>query len=79
VLFIPIKLLTEFSLPVKSVGRLLTLFIMSITKGITNGKFRQYFSESSGAVHFSIALLITVLYRQNIGRLKSRRFLKNFD
>ena len=50
---------------------------MSITKGITNGKFRQYFSESSGAVHFRIALLITVLYRQY--RLKSRRFMKNFD
>jgi len=37
---------------------------MSITMGITNGKFRRYFSKSFGTVHFPIALLITVLYRQ---------------
>ena len=29
-----------------SVGKLWTLFIMSITKGITDGIFRRYFSES---------------------------------
>ena len=29
-----------------SVGKLWTLFIMSITEGITDGKFRRYFSES---------------------------------
>jgi hypothetical protein len=39
---------------------LLTLFIMSITDGITNEKFRRYFPESSGTVHSTIALLITV-------------------
>ena len=49
----------------KIIGVLLTLFTMSIIKGITNEKFRQYFSESSGSVHFAIALLITVLNRQN--------------
>jgi len=38
---------------------------MSIIKGITNEKFRRYFSESSETIHFPIALLITVLYRQN--------------
>jgi len=38
---------------------------MLITKGITNGTFRRYFTESSGTIHFSIALLITVFYRQN--------------
>jgi hypothetical protein len=50
---------------INSVGKLWTLFIMSITKGITNEKFHRYFPESSGTVHFSIVLLITVLYRQN--------------
>jgi hypothetical protein len=57
--FIPTELPTEFSVG-KIVGKLLTLFIMSITKGITNEKFRRYFPESSETVHFSIALLITV-------------------
>jgi hypothetical protein len=47
----------------KIVDKLWTLFIMSITKGITNGKFRRYFPESSGTVHFPISLLIIVLYR----------------
>jgi hypothetical protein len=47
----------------KSVGKLWTLFIMSIIKGITNRKFCRYFTESSGTVHFPIALLIAVLYR----------------
>jgi hypothetical protein len=45
--FLPTTLLTE-----------LTLFIMSITDGITNGQFRQYFPESSGTVHSPIVLLI---------------------
>jgi hypothetical protein len=38
---------------------------MSITKGITNKQFRRYFPESSRTVHFLIALLITIPYRQN--------------
>jgi hypothetical protein len=38
---------------------------MSITKGITDGIFRQYFPESSRTIHFPIALLIIVLYGQN--------------
>jgi hypothetical protein len=50
---------------INSVGKPWTLFIMSITKGITNRKFRRYFPESSGTVHFLIELLITVPYRQN--------------
>jgi len=33
-------------------------------------KFRRYFLESFGTVHFSIALLIIVLYRQNHRRIK---------
>jgi len=37
---------------------------MSITKGITDEIFHRYFPESSRTVHFSIALLIVVLYRQ---------------
>jgi hypothetical protein len=64
---LPTELPTKFILSVKSVGKNIgkrcTLFIMSITKGITDGKFRRYFPESSETVHFSIALLITVLYR----------------
>jgi len=48
----------------KFVGKLWTLFIMSITKGITDGIFHRYFPESSRTIHFSIALLIIVLYRQ---------------
>jgi hypothetical protein len=31
---------------------------MSITKGITDKKFRWYFSKRFGTIHFSIALLI---------------------
>jgi len=38
---------------------------MLITKGITDEMFRRYFTENSGTIHFSIALLIIVLYRQN--------------
>jgi hypothetical protein len=59
----------EFIPPVKSVGKFVgklgTLFIMSITKGITDGIFCRYIPESSKTVHFPIALLIIVLYRQN--------------
>ena len=49
----------------KIIGKLSTLFIMLITKEITDGTFRRYFSESSGTIHFPIVLLITVLYRKN--------------
>jgi len=68
----------------KIVGKLLTMFIMSITKGITKGKFRRYFPESSGTVHFPIALLITVFYRQNHRWIEKSSvlfdgFLKFFD
>jgi len=67
--FLPTELPTEFIPSIKSIGKFIgklwTLFIMSITKRINNGKFRRYFSESSGTVYFPIALLITVLYRQN--------------
>jgi hypothetical protein len=55
---------------INSIGKLLTLFIISITKGITNRKFHRYFLESSKIVHFQIALLITVLYRQNHWRVE---------
>jgi hypothetical protein len=48
---------------------------MSITKGITNGKFRQYFLDSSGTVHFLIALLITIFYRQNHRRIEKSSVL----
>jgi hypothetical protein len=64
--FLPTKLPMEFIPSVKSVGKsvgkLWTLFIMSITKGITDGIFRRYFPESSKTVHFPIVLLIVVLY-----------------
>jgi len=87
--FISTELPTEFILLVKSiskiiVGKLLTPFIMPITKRITNRKFRRCFSENSETVHFSIALLITVLYRQNHRRIENSsvlfdRLMKIFD
>jgi len=86
--FLQMKLPMECILSVKSIskfiGKLWILFIMSITNGITNGKFCHYFPESSGTVHFLIALLITVLYRQNHRRIEKLLvlfggFLKNFD
>jgi len=57
---------------------------MLITKGITDGKFRQYVPERSETVHFPIALLIIVLYRQNHQRIEKSSvlfggFLKNLD
>ena len=68
----------------KFVGKLWTLFIMSITKGITNGIFCRYFPESSRTVHFPITLLIVVLYRQNHWRIEKSSvlfgsFLKKFN
>jgi len=59
-----------FTDEIYSVGKLRTLFIMSITKGITDEMFCRYFSESSKTVHFSIALLIVVLYGQNHQRIE---------
>jgi hypothetical protein len=57
---------------------------MSITKGITDEKFRRYFPKSFGTVHFLITLLITVLYRKNHRRIEKPSvlfggFLKNLD
>jgi hypothetical protein len=57
---------------------------MSIIKGITEGIFRWYFPESSRIVHFSIALLIVVLYGQNHRRIEKSSvlfggFLKKFN
>jgi hypothetical protein len=58
--FIPSVIQSE-----KTVDKLSTLFIMLITKGNTDRMFRQYFTENSGTIHFPIALLIIVPYRQN--------------
>jgi len=57
---------------------------MLITKRIINGTFRRYFIKSSGTIHFPIALLITVLYRQNHRRIEKSSvlfggFLKNLN
>ena len=57
---------------------------MSITKGVTDGKFRWYFPESSETIHITIALLITVLYIQNHQQIEKLSvffdgFLKNLD
>jgi hypothetical protein len=85
---IPIELSTKFIALVQSVGKisgkLLTLFIMSIIKGVTNGKIHLYFLESSGTVYFPIALLIIVLYRQNHRRVEKSlvlfgEFMKKFN
>jgi len=42
---------------------------MSIIKGITDEIVRQYFPESFRTIHFSIAMLIVVLYGQNHQRI----------
>jgi len=59
----------------KFISKLWTLFIISITKGITDGKFHRYFPESSRIIRFSIALLIVVLYRQNHQRIEKSSVL----
>ena len=46
--------------------------------------YRRYFPESSGTVHFPIALLITIFYRQNYRWIEKSSvlfdgFLKIFD
>jgi hypothetical protein len=48
---------------------------MLITKRITDGTFRWYFTESSGTIHFPIALLIIVLYKQNHRRIEKSSML----
>jgi hypothetical protein len=55
---------------------------MSITKEITEGNFRRYFTKSSRTIYFPIALLIIVLYKQNHQRIEKSSvlfggFLKN--
>ena len=82
--FLPTELLTEFIPSVNLLVKIWTLFIMSITKGITDGQFRRYFPESSRTVHFPIALLIIVLYGQNHRRIEKSSvlfggFLKKFN
>ena len=57
----------------KFVGKLWTLFIMSITKGITDGIFRRHFPESSRTVHFPIALLLLFFTDKITDGLKSRQ------
>jgi len=57
---------------------------MLITKGIIDGMFRRYFTENSGTIHFPIALLIIVIYRQNHRRIEKSLvlfsgFLKNLN
>ena len=88
VIFLPTKLPTEFILSVKSVGKFIgklwTLSIMSITKGITDGIFRRYFPKRSRTVHFPIALLIVLFYGQNHWRIERSSvlfgcFLKKFN
>jgi hypothetical protein len=68
----------------KIIDKLSILFIMWITKGIIDGTFRRYFTESSETIHFPIALLITVLYKQNHRRIEKLSvlfddFLKNLN
>jgi len=42
----------------KFVGKLWTLFIMLITKGITDGKFRRYFPESKSPTDWKVVSVI---------------------
>jgi hypothetical protein len=48
---------------------------MSITDVIINGIFHRYFSKNFGTVHFSIVLLVTVLYKQNYRRIENSSVL----
>jgi len=73
--FLPTELPTEFIPSVILLVKIWTLFIMSITKGITDGIVRRYFPESSRTVHFPIALLIVVLYGQNHRRIEKSSVL----
>jgi len=68
--FLPMEFIPSVKSVGKFVGKLWTMFIMSITKGITDETFRRYFPESSRIVHFSIALLIIVLYGKNHQRIE---------
>jgi len=61
VLFISTELPTVLIPLVKSVRKLFT----SPWHCSSLVKFHRYFSENSGTIHFLIALLITVFYRQN--------------
>jgi len=68
----------------KIIGKLSILFIMLIIKEITDGTFRWYFTESFETIHFPIALLITVFYRQNHQQIEKLLvlfdgFLKNLN
>jgi len=73
--FLPTKLPTKFIPSVNLLVKMWTLFIMSITKGITDGIVRRYFSESSRIVHFPIALLIVILYGKNHRRIEKSSVL----
>jgi len=73
--FLPMEFIPSVKSVGKFVGKLWTMFIMSITKGITDETFRRYFPESSRIVHFSIALLISVLYEQNHQRIEKSSVL----
>jgi len=78
--FLPMKFIPS----IKFVGKLWTLFIMSIIKGITDGIFCRYSPESSRIVHLLIALLIVILYGQNHRRIEKSSvlfdgFMKKFN
>jgi hypothetical protein len=58
---LPMKFIPSVNLSIN----LFTLFIISITKGITDEQNSSVFSRELRIVHFPIALLIVVLYGQN--------------
>jgi hypothetical protein len=84
--FLPTELPTKLSVipSVNLLVKIWTLFIMSITKRITDEIVRRYFLESFKTVHFPIALLIVVLYGQDHRRIEKSSvlfggFLKKFN
>jgi hypothetical protein len=64
--FVPVEFPMVLISLVKSICKLVSKLFMnlfSIANRITDRIFCQYFSENSRTIHFSIALLITVLYK----------------
>jgi hypothetical protein len=85
--FLPIELPTELILSVKLLVNcsLLPDTVHHVNyKGNNQQKIQSVFSESTGTIHFIIALLIIVLYRQKYRRIEKSsvlfgEFLKIFE
>jgi len=76
--FLPIELPTEIILSVKLLVNcsLLPDIVHHVNyKGNNQQKIQSVFSESTGTIHFIIALLIIVLYRRKYRRIEKSSVL----